>query len=345
MCIRDSIKVTVPTPEFDERMSLFLGVGHDETDAPIDWDETNQEPSSSFENQLTFAPKPLSPFKTNVEWEEEMKFKENMPIAPERFTARAPELPVKEEIRYNPPFFQRIFMSKQRKIAKIETIYQQKLKSYHKKKARYDRKLVVHKDAVNVYKKELAIASANKEKARLAFYESPEAKKMQAKFDEQYQQDSLNYKEKLAKWEAYRAKRIADFEASFEQQGNVTRSDMSRYIFTVNTLGWVNIDVFYKSELPKGKLQLANVTDKDLFAFVLFKSINSIVRLRPNGEGVYIASGLPIGEKVEVLAIRVKNGKALMANLETEVSEEQVLDLQFEPARLKDIKGYMAGIN
>jgi len=340
-----NIKIGVPTPEFDERMNIFMGTGHDMADAPTDWNITNQKPASKLEPSLNFAPKPPTPAREVVKWEFEADYADNLPRAPKSFSNRMPEAPFKESIRYKPPFFQRLLMSKKKKAAKIETLYQQKVASYERRLKRYSRQLAKHKQQVAKYETAKALAAANKEKARLAFYEQPEIKAQQAKFDAVYETALLGHAKKMEEWQSYRDKKIADYEASFEQKGGMNMVDMSRYIFTVNTLGWVNVDVFYKEEGPKGALQLATVTDKNLYAFVLFKSIKSVVQLRPNTEGQYFANNLPIGSTVEVLAIKVEAGKALVAHMETEVKEHQVLDLAFEPTRLKDIREYMTALD
>lgn len=126
----------------------------------------------------------------------------------------------------------------------------------------------------------------------------------------------------------------------------------TNYIFSINKLGWNNVDCFYKdgqksnflvsiaNEMKSNKLTLI-IPDFDIY-------LNA--NLLENGKYSFTTenqkySKLPVGETAYLFAIGIKNNESYMAIKQFKIPKEGVVNLQMERADLKAIKTKLANLN
>ena len=342
------IMASIPTSSFDKRMQLFYGATHATDSTLADWLPVEQKPKQTIEANLVFAPKPIPPIKKTITWSIPDDLLPKLPQAPKSYNYHSLTLPKRDAIRYNPPLLKKFFMSKKKLAAIKEKMYQDQLNRYYQRKRineirqeKYERALAMYKVCLENYYTEWE----RLKEEQAAFKNRPETIAAQAKQDSIYQIALIKYNKELAQWKKYKAKKLEAFEAEYEQKGSMTNTDMENYIFKVTQLGWINIDVFYNKAATIGTLELAGLPTTDISTFLVFKSINSVIRINPNEAGEYKTKNLPIGLNAEIVAIKVQNGQALLAAADITIQKEQTVDLTFQPTRLKDIRAYMEGLN
>jgi len=121
------------------------------------------------------------------------------------------------------------------------------------------------------------------------------------------------------------------------EMGYIDASVMSRYVIAASTVGWINCDRFmnYPDEM-KMDLPLASLTEDDQI-YLLFKSIKSLIR--PNSSnGTIVFRNIPRGEDVRLVAIRMQDGEAIMAQKDFTLGKSSPGNLEFATAEIKDLK-------
>jgi len=121
------------------------------------------------------------------------------------------------------------------------------------------------------------------------------------------------------------------------EAGIINNSTVSRYLVKTSNLGWINCDRFYQiSEDEKMDLQFASGSYDDRY-FLVFKNIRSLIR--PSKiDGNIVFKGIPKGEEVRLVAMKVKDGSASLAKQDFTLGSNVDVDLTFASAEMKELR-------
>lgn len=346
--IRDGgeLVVSMPSDQQLPGMQLFTG----ETDANgnlTDWTPTGQDFQTSKLATLRIADPPAMP-KINME----MRFfrfdKSGEPIAPSKpFEPVYPKEPKRESVKYNPGFFKKLVMGK-KKIQEIEEErYAKKVAQYEDRLAKYPEKMETYQFQLEVYQAKMIAYQAEREKwqAGLQKQWKDHRNAWREKYEEQLAVAEAKYRRTLEAYEAYKAKKIAAYEAQVEA-GHIDQKSLNNYFFAVNKLGWINCDRFYNlAKSEKEQLLVKDNDEGEEMIFVLFTDINSALRTqRRADEGLYVTRMVPTGANAKVVGLKVKDGRSLLAVKDITVGASDLVELEYEPAKLSDIRQTLADL-
>ncbi len=110
-------------------------------------------------------------------------------------------------------------------------------------------------------------------------------------------------------------------------------------------LGWINCDRFYSDPSPKTVLAVNETAEQmRVNMFVVFKDIKSIMRLWKVDEK-YFSPKIPINKNVIIVSIKTEGDKILVAKQSVTTSDETIVNLDYKPVTLADMKAALAGID
>lgn len=121
-----------------------------------------------------------------------------------------------------------------------------------------------------------------------------------------------------------------------------------KYSVDISSLGWISCDKFYRSKEPKVQY-VVNLDDKaaNYHSFIVFDRIKSIMTGYESGNRV-VFPNIPVGEKVKVISVGIKDGKTVAAMTATETSAAPLSGLRFEqtsPAAFREQAGTLDNKN
>ncbi|MCC7467065.1 MAG: OmpA family protein [Saprospiraceae bacterium] len=119
------------------------------------------------------------------------------------------------------------------------------------------------------------------------------------------------------------------------------RAILNSYVATVSQLGWINCDRFYSN--PAEKMQVVVPEAEETTMYAVCSDINAMLPFHRSGDG-YVASGLPKGQKITVVAIKVEDGMARFAKKDMRVGE-RAPSLAFQTMPLKELKAELKKLN
>ena len=169
---------------------------------------------------------------------------------------------------------------------------------------------------------------------------------MQRVADLAFKNAMIKYPKDSIAYEKYRQKKIEKYEAQMEVLGTLDLSTTERYFLSLNSLGWANIDRFLKS-LPSTQLlahELNSSTASEAMVYLLIPKRNIILRMSYNKMNGFSIPRVPIGEKVKIFALKVENQKPYVASHELIVSNNMVVNLNYQPKRLRDIRAELKAL-
>ena len=350
-----SVKAATPTDDFNEQMRIFSGANHDQNGAPTDWALTTGGVASSAD--ALFASLPPLPTLAFYQLKAEKNIGSEMykwrqanpePKAPSlpkvdhNFLSRKPVPPVTEEIIYQPKGLARLFTSKARKEEKTAQLRKKATETYERRKARYNRALERNEGlpARNAAAKE-AYTAATKD-----WQERFDVKKESLMSAEMIRLRA-NEKARREKYLAARAERARMLGDKLSALDDLTgqQSNISRYFFSVNQLGWTNVDIYPNEQ---GNVQLfARVenSSRDATVVLIPTDRRSVIAYQPGPEeGVWQRRGIPRGVGYHVIAYQVIDGKLVMAHRFVDKANEAPAQLTYEPIAIADLKDRIAGI-
>ncbi|MDO8366747.1 MAG: OmpA family protein [Saprospiraceae bacterium] len=114
------------------------------------------------------------------------------------------------------------------------------------------------------------------------------------------------------------------------------------YFATVTQLGWINCDRFYRNPAPRLELVVAEKEEAALYA--VCNDINAMLPLYRNDDGTYSVNGLPKGQKVTVIAIKLKDGMPQYAQRDLKVGDA-VPSMVYRSLPLRDLKEELKKLN
>ena len=355
-----SIMSAVPTPEFQQDMSLFLGQGHNDENQSMDWSDTGQQMQTNPFPLLTFAKAPNRPSRI-LEWtEEEIKINiEEKPEEPAPFKGPRiykPRKPNPDRVVYRPKGLQRWFMSKAKKEENRQQIIAQKNAEHEENMERYEQRQeeaqvarARYKVRFDQYVQDSLRWMAKRDSLIQEYYKSEEYLAIKEKWDNIYEARLKKYRQDSTAYQEYRRQKIARYEAAFGDEMATSKAALDRYFFNINQLGWVNIDRFMKEDVQRTTLAVLDGAENAPKASVFFivPDRNIILRMATSQEkmGKYYLKTVPQGERAKVIAFKVENNKAMLAQQEFVLGANMELELDFEPGRLRDIRSALEGVN
>ena len=146
------------------------------------------------------------------------------------------------------------------------------------------------------------------------------------------------YQKQLEIWREVKRRRLAAFEEEYDLAGTYQPNVVYQYFTQINELGWINCDRFYNVPAEE-KMELAIKDldpEQDERVFVVFEEINSILRANKNGP-LYTTSKVPLQAPVRIIGLKVVDGKAYLAELETVVGAAGEYDLEYRPCSLLEM--------
>lgn len=351
-----SIIASTPTDDFNEKMRIFSGADHDENGVPSDWGLTTEgvvpNPDALF---ASLSPLPgMMFFRREAEvnmgrimynWRKanpEPK-KPGLEKIDHNFLSRKPVAPIAEEIVYEPKGLSGLFTSQAKKDAKTKELRQKAEETYQRHSKRFDR-AVVHQEGMparNESKK--TQFELDKKDWQLRFDTmknsliTKETRRLRAKAEEQRKK----YLAARAARAAAMGEKLAELKDLSGQQSNI-----SRYFFNVNNLGWTNIDIYYNEEEEDVQL-LAEVTNSTREATVVLipSDRRSVISYQPGTDaGSWTRGGIPRGVSYHVIAYQVIDGKLVMAHRFVDEATPAATKLTYEPVAITDLKDKIAGI-
>jgi hypothetical protein len=116
----------------------------------------------------------------------------------------------------------------------------------------------------------------------------------------------------------------------------------NRYSVDIRTLGWVNIDKFYRYGLPQVPFKI-DIQDRasNYYTLLVFDKIRSVMNGAIAGNEV-LFNGVPEGMTAKVVVIGVKDGKTVMATKDVTLARTTVTDLVFEEVSADEYKEEIA---
>ncbi|WP_170110438.1 OmpA family protein [Flavilitoribacter nigricans] len=337
--------ISMPTESTLPDMQLFTGA----TDANgnlQDWNPTGQGFKTNKMATLRIADPPAMPdVRTGMTF-----FKEDLsgePIEPAKPRAPVyPSEPKRESIQYNPGFFKKLVMGRKKIEAREEAIYAQKVEQYEARLERYPELLAAHELEMERYESKM-----DRYREEMLAYEAglkaqwkAHQQRQREKYKEAYELAEVKYRRTLEAYEAYKAKKIADYEAAVEQ-GAVDQRSLNEYFFTVNKMGWINCDRFYNiAASEKEPLMVMDDDEQEERVFILFKERRSALNTIRKKDH-YTTLSVPRGMEVRVIGLKVKDGRPLLAIREVTVGEIDQIELEYEPRRLSEIRETMASLD
>lgn len=325
---------------WEDGMELFLGEESSQTQA-MDWRPVGQT-FSRRPPELSMYTKPrFIHFYSKYQYDPP-RFTMREPASP-RFKPKKPAPPQLDRTTLKLNFFQRAFMSDKARERKRQALYESKMDFYRDHRLpRYENNLKAWYGYVEKYKRDSVryIQALSTHRERIA-RERLEHEKKKEVLEELAQRE---YEKALAKWEEVQQTKIEEYDA-YIAQGNVDLVDVRRYFFSTTQLGWINCDRFWN--VPQEQLQAVNIADADEgeeSIYVVFKNEMTILPVHRR-DGGYQSSGVPTGADIRILGIKMVDGRAQMALVETTVGAEEQYKLAYEPKSLKEVRNELMKLN
>ena len=347
-----AIQVGMPTNKQEDQMQLFYGTTHNNP-RPSDWISTRQFSGTSLASRVSAPPKPKKPMQVAVKTKRFVLEKApEKPKAPKAFTLKEPREPRRDKIKYKAGFFERIFTSKEKRLAKEEAKYQRALDRYEDRKEMYwdafknhEQEMLFYEQALGDYRIAYGDWLDRRNAATNASQQLTQAQR--ERLEAEYEQAMVEYKIEMAAWEEARKRKLEQYENEFAKVGGpATTADAENYFFAVNRLGWINCDKFYDIQ-PQDQTQMvinANNTQEEERVYVVFKQMKSIMAaVFDNGR--YLSGTVPNNSPVQIIAYKVVEGKPYLAQQETTVGAQASYTLNYQPSSMKEIRAVMERMN
>jgi hypothetical protein len=266
---------------------------------------------------------------------------------------RQPHEPLYERIAYRPRGLERLTLSQAKRAELTEALRQEKREAYEVRLAKYQQHKPVYDSLQQDYRqrcREFEARWAREIDAEgLLQATHPHFSTLQARADSLFALQLAEYQRDSIAYEKYRARKLADYDrriAAFEQARAIDQQGLQLYMLTVNRMGWANIDRFLKLDpvTPILAYEARPTAAHESMVFLLFPERNIILRMPNSGTAQYALEGVPIGEKAQVMAVKIADQRVYLARHELIVSPDSSIALEYAPARLKDVRRAMERI-
>lgn len=324
---------------FDKEMELFLGGADPHGGTRVNW-RSVQRRATSVPSELRMPNRPREPREYEFV-QAKMAELPKLPGEPKNTRPHYPKLPTRERTTVQVSFIKRIFMSKAAIEAKEDELYAARMERYPSRVAKYREDSLLYINAWQKYRED-SLAYVDFKRNAEQRYAEARAEGLKA-----YQKALDSYGEDLAQWEKEVKDRRELYEKGYVSSGNLDQKAMNRYFFEISTLGWINCDKFWNvPDEKKSEMAFSDPDETEESIVLVFKSLPSILPVTKNPESKkYISAPVPKGMEVKVIAIKVDNGRSMMAVKDTKVGESAQYDLVYEPKTLKEIQAELRKVN
>ncbi len=343
-----AITIGMPTDNQQEGMQLF-NAQTDGNGRPVDWVPSGQDFAKNQQEALLLPPAPQYPLyiRWNVIYSRNWKKGPTPPAPISVYKYREPQKPTLERVQYDPPFLKKLFMGKDKIQAKKQEIYEAQLVKYHKNMVNYEKRLVRYEKAREDYEKDMEKYLWNYETwDGIHVEDSLEFAGMHSKLENEYRALVLkNYEAKRAVWNEQKDSIMTAYYETQRKNGTLNMDGLKNYFYKLENPGWINCDRFYNVPANEKMALAVNDTDtEEEKIFLVFKEINSMMRLAYKQGTNYIQNDLPKNAEVKIIALKINKGQPSMAVLDTRVGAEPVIDLNYKNCKIRDIKKVMESI-
>lgn len=331
------VSIAIPTTNKQDNMEVFL------SNEGNDWTPTNQP---ILATNLSY-PQMKMPVKLQnpvvlPDYKFDASEQPKKPAGP-----RMPSTPIepRKESYERKIYWYQIF-NKEKIIQKQENRYHKALENYGKRVGRYNKMLKYYENNLQEYKKNLNqyyIAmdewKAKIEIERNKFISSPEYQEKLKKYNLAQVKIDEKYRKQLIAWKEYKNKKLNEDAENMEKLGITDMNMMNQYFFAFNSLGWVNVDRFYKYKEEEKQVIVLNTNDqnKEEKVFVVFKTIKSIIAMDVDSTNrQYKKNNIPKSEQASILAYTVKDGKPMIYHQPLSASNNY--NLTYTPSSFAEIK-------
>lgn len=159
------------------------------------------------------------------------------------------------------------------------------------------------------------------------------------------QLNELKYDEKTKRLLTEPKKYMEDFEKKVKD-GNVQESDIfaaNQYVLGAYQLGWINCDRYVNFPGPKTSFSVLLDDPDRVLVNVIFNRFKSIIPGAPENDCIRF-KGVPIGEKITVVALKTQGDKVLLSVQEAEITENAEINLNFRSITPELLKSEMEKI-
>ncbi len=122
--------------------------------------------------------------------------------------------------------------------------------------------------------------------------------------------------------------------------------DPSHYIFTINTLHWINCDAFYNST-NNANLSITYTGEPSINntkVYLIFRDINSV--LQPSAyNSIFSVGALPVGQDITIVVIGIKDGNEYFASKDITLDTDITVNLDLVQSSESEIKAALEGLN
>lgn len=342
-----AMTVVLPTTQMKDGMQLFMG--EQAADGSVtNWSATQQAPAPSLDEYLLDLP----PFpKVKHDWikpPKEIIDYSGEPVTPRKpIKPHAPTKPRREAVVYYPRGMEGIFMSKAKREKKEEAMFEKKMADYNRKLESFKERQTGYLVAMEKYQHDFkAFQQAQKDYQAKIQEQKDNFKSTPAylAYTEQVMKSKdarrALYEKEVEEWYAAKDQRMVEYEAKYGNALLGSSTMAMQYLYKVNRMGWINCDRFY--QVPKEEkvdLAIADGDTEKEELFVIFKDIKSMMKASKwKGSPHYHVSNLPKHMNIRVVGIKVMDGKAQLAVLDTKVSENTPVKLSYQPASINKIR-------
>lgn len=136
------------------------------------------------------------------------------------------------------------------------------------------------------------------------------------------------------------------FDAPFAYDGETESEEgVNLYELSAGKLGWINCDRFYEAQ-NTATLAVRLDTDKSMVVRLVFRDINSVMPAYSNSNynDRYEVSGIPVGEKVLVLAYAVNDSEAFLGYKEITIGENLIEDIDISSMTKSRFNGALSDL-
>lgn len=325
---------------FDKEMELFLGGKDPHGGSRVNWQATRRRAAPVPKELRLPNNRPRQPREfdfVNAQMAELPK----QPSLPKNAKPNYPRLPNREKTTVGKTFLEEIFMSKAAEEVKKDELYAERMENYPKRVARYQKDSTEYVKVWEAYRKDSLAYADFKRNAQQRYAEA------RVEGLKKYQEALKDFEADLAQWEKDMVDRRELYEKGYVSSGNLDQKAMNRYFFEVNSLGWINCDKFWNvPEDKKAEMAFVDNDESEETIMLVFKSLPSILPVTKNADTKqYLSAPVPKGMEVKIIAIKVDQGRSMMAVKDTKVGEKAQYDLVYEPKTLKEIQAELAKMN
>lgn len=257
-----------------------------------------------------------------------------------------PHKPREIDMRWNIHWYT---LNKKKKEQKNIADYHKNLDAYYKRMERFqkkDKKYKIaeldHQKDLMTYEEDLKAWFDSVEVIRENWKSLPVNAQAIREFDSLSNLYSIIHQKQIDDWRAERKVKIGEIADKMDDLGITNASALNTYVFTMNTLGWINCDRFINvPQSQKRKIVIADADTTSKKVLLVLKNMNSSMSLTKKG-GEYVNNQIPKNEEVMVFSFKVVDGKPQVCLKEIELGEDEI-KMDFKPSSFAEIKEILAG--